>query len=88
MGTKWSPEEKRLYKRIDEILRDDWNPIGFDGLPKDEYTSFVSKIYALKKSLAFGETIAQEFFRIETTYIGLSGDIEKCRLVGAIIEKL
>jgi hypothetical protein len=88
MGTKFTEDEKKLYRRIDEILYSDWNPIGFGYLPSDEYTSYVPEIYKLKKSKAPREIIAQALFKIETDHIGLSGDIEKCRVIAKMIENL
>jgi hypothetical protein len=88
MSTKFSQEEKKLYEKIDEILYNEWNPIGFGDLPRDEYSSCVPEIYKLKKASASIETIAQTLFRIETTHMGLPGNMEKCWLIGTIIVKL
>ena len=41
---------KELYKKIDDILWDDWDPIGVNGIEdiRDEYTSYVPYIVNLK----------------------------------------
>jgi len=48
---KLNPEQKKLYNDIDEILWNDWDPIGAKGFgnwPKDEYETYVPTIFSLK----------------------------------------
>ena len=49
MGYKSSPEEIELYKRVDEVLHYLWDSIGIAGEPRvrDEYYSYLPKVYAL-----------------------------------------
>jgi len=73
---------KKLYTEIDEILWNDWDPIGVNDIaPRDEYQSYVSTIYKLKTTGADKETIAKTLHEIETVTIGVSGNIERCRQV-------
>lgn len=88
MGTKWKPKEMALYKKVDEILFYEWNPIGVDDLPRDEYQYYLPKIYALKKSGADNETIATALYKFETDRMGLDGNIERCRDIAKKIEAL
>ena len=88
MGTKMSEGELDTYKKIDEILYYDWNPIGIDELPRDEYYGYIPKIFSLKKSGSNSETIAQALYELEFSRFGLPGDIEKCREIAKRIEKL
>jgi hypothetical protein len=72
-------EHKELYKAIDEILWNDWDPIGLNGLgPRDEYEGYANNIFSLKIKGADQETIAQKLYEIETITIGLSGDRSRC----------
>ncbi len=52
MGHKLSEFEKELYLRIDEIAHYIWDPIGVSRFPgaRDEYHSYLPKIYAYIKS--------------------------------------
>ena len=60
MGIKLSPEDSLLYRKIDEILWFDWDPIGVNDIaPKDEYRSYLPEIYRLKKSGANNKEIAK-----------------------------
>ena len=59
MGTKFEGKELIIYKRIDEIIYKVWNPIGIEGLPNDEYHTYIPAIYALKKSGEDAKIIAQ-----------------------------
>ena len=50
MGIKLSPEKLQLYKAIDKILWNDWDPISMKVHkgPRDEYESYVPAIFSLK----------------------------------------
>jgi hypothetical protein len=77
-------EENKLYKIIDEILWKDWDPIGvneYDEEARDEYQSYLPQIFKLKIDNAGKELIAQHLLNIETESMGLSGNIENCRIV-------
>ncbi|ESE40049.1 hypothetical protein [Shewanella decolorationis] len=47
MGIKLPPDQLALYKRIDEILYHDWDPIGVSGLggPADEYYGYLPQVF-------------------------------------------
>jgi hypothetical protein len=76
-----------IYDKIDEILYFDWNPIGIDQLPRDEYQSYTPKLFNLKKLGSDRETIAQTLYELEFFIMG-SGDIEMCREIAKKIEKI
>ena len=77
-----SPEQKKLYKDIDEILWNDWDPIGVnDDAPRDEYQSYTPAIFDLKIKEVDKEAIAQKLYEFETGRMGLGGDIEHCRQI-------
>ena len=67
MGTKLNKDDLLLYKRIDDILYFEWNPIGVDDLPRDEYYMYLPKIYNLKKAGAPIEEIAQMLLKAPLT---------------------
>ena len=68
-----------LYKKIDDILWFDWDPIGVNGFaPRDEYQSYIPEIFRLVKAEANRQTIADRLLKIETEDIGMNGTIENC----------
>jgi hypothetical protein len=68
-----------IYKKIDDILWFDWDPIGVNNYaPRDEYQSYVPKIFKLKKSGAAKQEIAECLFKFETERMGMDGTLEKC----------
>jgi hypothetical protein len=88
MGNKMSERDLEIYKKIDEILYFDWNPIGVGELPRDEYTSYTPKIFNLKKLGSNSETIAQALCELELYILGLPCDIEICREIAKKIESI
>jgi len=74
------PNDFSIYRRIDDILWNDWSPIGFKGsLPRDEYQSYVPGVFQLYKSGCAVKHLAEHLFRIETETMGLSHrHIESC----------
>lgn len=68
-----------LYKKIDDILWFDWDPIGInDFAPRDEYQSYVPEIFELVKANADRQEIANRLHKLETENMGMSGTIESC----------
>ena len=68
-----------LYKRIDDILWFDWDPIGIrDIAPRDEYQGYVPEILGLVKAKVDRQTIADRLLELETENMGMSGTIENC----------
>jgi hypothetical protein len=68
-----------LYKRIDEILWYDWDPIAINSFaPRDEYQAYVPEIYNIKKSGADRVELAKRLFRLENEKMGIEGSFEKC----------
>ena len=79
-------EQKDLYIAIDEILWNDWDPIG--SVPRDEYQSYTPAIFKLKVNGADSESIANTLHQIETITIGVMGDADHCRQVADRIVSL
>lgn len=78
-----------LYTEIDEILWNDWDPIGINDIaPRDEYQSYTPTIFKLKINGADKETIAKTLHEIENTTIGVVGNIEHCWQIADKIIKL
>ncbi|WP_442592040.1 hypothetical protein ACSBL2_12525 [Pedobacter sp. AW31-3R] len=72
-------KEMLLYQQIDDVLWYDWDPIGINDIaPRDEYQSYTPQIFGLVKSNSDRMVIAKTLSKIETDYMGLAGNIEKC----------
>jgi len=68
-----------LYKRIDDVLWFDWDPIGVNDIaPRDEYQSYVPEIFSLVKAKVDRQVIADRLLKLETDNMGMSGTIENC----------
>ena len=78
-----------LYQQIDQILWEDWDPIGInDDAPRDEYQGYTPLILKLVKSKSDSTKIAEKLYEIETELIGLSGNYENCLKVAEKINNL
>ena len=75
--------QKAVYKIIDEILWNEWDPLGVNDMEeaRDEYQSYTPQVFSLKLNNRDKETIAQHLLKIEKERMDLPGNIEKCRKV-------
>lgn len=77
-----------LYKKIDDILWFDWDPMGVnDTGPRDEYQCYVPEIFGLVMSKAERQEIAKRLFKLETENMGMEGKLEGCLSVADKILK-
>lgn len=86
---KMSPEHTALYKEVDEILWNDWDPIGVNDIaPRDEYQSYVPEIFSLLIQNKTDKEIADRLYKIETETIGVLGSREHClKIAKKLIEE-
>lgn len=72
-------KQKQLYNRIDEILWNDWDPIGINDTEiSDEYQGYIPHIFSLVTQNADKIKIAEHLYRLETIDLGLSGNNKRC----------
>ncbi|MBF8965717.1 hypothetical protein I0P70_20865 [Pontibacter sp. FD36] len=75
-------EQIELYKAVDEILWEDWDPIGVNGFaPRDEYQSYVPEIFTMLNEGKDENEIADRLIQIATERMGLFEDREHCLLI-------
>jgi hypothetical protein len=76
-------EQKQLYKRIDEILWNDWDPIGVNDNEnvRDEYQSYTPHVFSLTIQGADKTKIAEHLYKIETIDMGVSGNMQHCEKI-------
>ena len=77
MGRRLPPDQLEIYKRVDEILRSDWDPIGVHGIKeaRDEYDGYLSQVFQMVLEGASTARIAQYLRHIVTERMGLTSSL-------------
>lgn len=91
MGKRLSKSDLELYNTIDQILWKDWDPIGVyntSGIARDEYYSYLPKVYEMVKTISTKDEIAHYLFSVETLSMGLSGNKKKCEKIALKLSSL
>ena len=82
-------EEREIYKAINDILYNDWDPIGINNhAPENEYQTYTSIIFSLFIRGADIDAIADKLHEIETSIIGVSGSFNHCKKIAGKIVNL
>lgn len=78
-----------LYKQIDDLLWFEWDPIKVNNLaPRDEYQSYLPKVYELKKGKMSKEAIASYLLSIERNQMSMDGNRNECLRIAKLITEL
>lgn len=87
MGHKLPPDKLELYKRIDEILFYKWDPIGISDTdwPRDEYQSYLPRVFGLALESDKPEPIAEFLGDIATERMGLGASKERDMAIASLI---
>lgn len=74
MGNRLSPNELELYRRVDEVLHYLWDPIGVSLAPeaRDEYYSYLPRVYSLLQKTTDGKDISEYLISIEQDSMGMT----------------
>ena len=59
---------KQGFYAVREVLRTDWNPVGCEGLPEDEYDSYIWPIVRLLREGADETALAEHLREVELFY--------------------
>lgn len=73
---------------VDQILWDEWDPIGVSDLPRDEYSSYVGPIVTLLLRKADYDEIAAHLEQIEKVTIRCSRGGDVRREVASLLTKI
>lgn len=75
--------QKEIYKAIDEILWNEWDPIGVNTevAARDEYQSYIPEIFSMLIQNKSINEIANNLLQIEKERMGIEGNIEHCKLI-------
>ena len=84
---KLSAKEKEIYRRVDEILHYVWDPIGVAEIPlaRDEYHSYVPKVFELLISGAKYHEISGYLVKLESSSMGMQPSIGKATDVAKLL---
>jgi hypothetical protein len=61
-----------IQDSIRQVLYRDWNPIGVDSLPEDEYDSYIGPVYRILSGSRSEQELIEFLFRTERDTIGTS----------------
>ena len=83
-------DNTRMYKAIDVILWEQWDPCGVNIFPgaRDEYHSYITKIMDLVTSGGAVENIRDYLLYVEKERMGLPGRKKKCLEVAKSLSEL
>ena len=71
-----------LYKKINDILWLDWDPIGVNDLaPRDEYQRYVPEIFTLVRAKADRLEIAKRLHKLQNELMGISTTIDNSLII-------
>lgn len=81
-----SPEKIALYKKVDDVLWYDWDPIGVnDSAPRNEYRSYVPEIFSMLTQNKSAIEIADRLYKIKTVTIGVLGNRKRCLKIAEML---
>lgn len=88
MVMKLEPKDEELYRRVDEVLHYIWDPIGVRGVPqaRDEYDSYLPKIFQLVRDETPANIIAQHLTEIVVNRMGLRGTAKDALEVVSVLQ--
>lgn len=71
-----SPKDKQLLQRIDEVLHYRWDPLGVSDTPeaRDEYESYVPRVFQLLKATTDGNDVADYLHWTNTEQMGVGAN--------------
>jgi hypothetical protein len=78
----WSAEGEGALTRL---LRDEWNPIGADDVPADEYASYATRLGGLLREGTSEDEIATFLEDVRTGSLGLPARPDEDRRVAALV---
>jgi hypothetical protein len=78
----WSAEGEGALTRL---LRDEWNPIGTDDVPADEYASYATRLGGLLREGTSEAEIATFLEDVRTGSLGLPARSDEDRRVAALV---
>jgi len=77
---------KAVKAEVNEVLYNDWAPIGFVGaLPKDEYETYAVRVVSMLASGASELEIEKHLLHVESKIIGLDENPECARKVAGTL---
>ena len=89
MGKKLPADQLKLYKGIDDILWEDWDPIGVSGYGlRDEYHAYLPQVFQLALEDAAPAKIAEYLHKVVAESMALPSCLINHLAVAEKIRKL
>jgi urocanate hydratase len=87
MAMKIKGNELELYRRVDEVLRYIWDPIGICDEPaaRDEYHSYLPSVFSMVRARKTPKEIADRLRDIEEKMMGLTAKKDRLLKVAGIL---
>jgi hypothetical protein len=87
VGTKLSPRDLELYRRVDEVLHYCWDPCEASREPqaRDEYHAYLPQVFALVVGGADPPTIAEHLAAVERDRMGMPGESSALLPIGELL---
>jgi len=87
MDGKLYPKYQALYRAVDEVLHDVWDPIGVSGVPhaREEYLGYLPDVLGLLLNGATEKSIATYLGEVVTNRMGLSANPSHDREVASAL---
>lgn len=80
----WSWWRAEGQAALTRLLRDEWNPIGLDDVPADEYASYATRLGGLLREGVSEDEIASFLEDVRTGALGLPAHPDEDRRVAAL----
>jgi hypothetical protein len=89
MGQQLPPDQKELYRRVDEVLHYLWDPVGVAAVPeaRDEYYSYLPRVFSLLTTDAPPEDIISFLVTTQTDAMGV-GSSGACDRAAEVVDVL
>lgn len=78
-----SPPHLALYRAVDEILHDLWDPIGVASIPeaRDEYRSYLPHVFGMLQSGSVEDELVEYLGAVATDRMGLPANPDHDRAI-------
>ena len=79
---KFTEEQIRIYKKINDIIWEDWNPIGLSKEESpNEYDGYLGQLFSLKIKGVEKLAITEYLFKTDKEIMGIDSDKQYCEKI-------
>jgi hypothetical protein len=81
----WTWWESHGQAHLTRLLREEWNPVGFNDVPASEYDSYATRLGGLLREGVSADQLAAFLAEARTGAMGLAAHPEEDRRVAALL---